>query len=99
VIVKGKKADESVTRYLTLAGRDGEHYRTALEPLDKAEAEMAAVEAARKRLEEKKDSGRPLPVWSLWEFRVYGLNLGLLMRHLTGVGTPQRLQGRVRAHR
>ena len=26
-----------------------------------------------------------------------GLNLGLLMRHLTGVGTPRSLQGRARA--
>ena len=26
-----------------------------------------------------------------------GMNLGLLMRHLTGVGTPRRLQGRARA--
>ncbi len=45
---------ESATRYLTLVGRDGEHYRAALELLDKAEAEMAAVAAARKRLEEKR---------------------------------------------
>ena len=27
---------------------------------------------------------------------VCGLNLGLLMRHLTGVGTPRSLQGRAR---
>ena len=44
----------SATRYLTLAGRDGEHYRAALKLLDKAEAEMAAVATARKRLEEKR---------------------------------------------
>ena len=48
------EAIESATRYLTLSGRDGEHYRAALELLDKAEAEMAAVEAARKRAEEKR---------------------------------------------
>ena len=29
---------------------------------------------------------------------VCGINLGLLMRHLTGVGTSRSLQGRVRAH-
>ena len=29
---------------------------------------------------------------------VSGFNLGLLMRHLTGVGTPRSLQGRVLAH-
>ena len=29
---------------------------------------------------------------------VCGFNLGLLMRHLTGVGTPRSLQGRVLAH-
>ena len=29
---------------------------------------------------------------------VCGFNLGLLLRHLTGVGTPRSLQGRVRAH-
>lgn len=48
------EAIESATRYLTLAGRDGKHYRAALELLDKAEAEMAAVEAAKNRLEEKR---------------------------------------------
>ena len=32
------EAVESVTRYLTTAGRDGEHYREALELLDRAEA-------------------------------------------------------------
>ena len=29
---------------------------------------------------------------------VCGFNLGLLVRHLTGVGTPRSLQGRVQAH-
>ena len=28
--------------------------------------------------------------------QVCGANLGLLMRHLTGVGTPRSLQGRAR---
>ena len=49
------EAIESATRYLTLVGREGEHYRAALELLDKAESEMAAVEAARRRLEEKRE--------------------------------------------
>ena len=43
-----------VTKYLTVAGRDGKYYRAALKLLDKAEAEMAAVEAARRRLEERR---------------------------------------------
>ena len=41
--------DEAITfatKYLTLAGRGGEHYRAALELLDKAELAMAAAEAA-----------------------------------------------------
>ena len=40
------EAIESVTKYLTLAGRDGEHYRDALELLDRAEQTKAAAEAA-----------------------------------------------------
>ena len=40
-----------LTKYLTLAGQDGEHYREALEMLNEAEA---AVEAARKRAEEER---------------------------------------------
>ena len=40
------EAVEAVTKYLTLAGRDGEHYREALELLDQAEQAKAAVEAA-----------------------------------------------------
>ena len=40
------EASASATRYLTLAGREGEHYRAALELLDKAELAMAAAEAA-----------------------------------------------------
>ena len=47
------EAIEAATKYLTLAGRDGEHYREALELLDQAEqakaAAEAAAEAARKR--------------------------------------------------
>ena len=39
-------AIDSVTRYLVAAGREGEHYREALELLDKAEAAKAAAEAA-----------------------------------------------------
>ena len=56
VLVRLELHDEavtSVTKYLTLAGRDGEHYRVALELLDKAEqskaAAVSAAEAARKR--------------------------------------------------
>ena len=47
------KAIEFVTRYLTLAGRDGEFYREALELLNDAEAAAsAAAEAARREAEE-----------------------------------------------
>ena len=35
-----------LTKYLTLAGQEGEHYREALEMLNEAEAEKAASEAA-----------------------------------------------------
>ena len=37
---------EAATKYLTLAGRDGEHYREALELLNQAEQAKAAAEAA-----------------------------------------------------
>ena len=40
------EAIETVTQYLTLVGRDGEHYREALELLTDAEAAKTAVEAA-----------------------------------------------------
>ena len=40
------EAIEFVTRYLTLAGRDGTHYREALRSLNSAEAAKAAAEAA-----------------------------------------------------
>ena len=40
------EAIASTTRYLTLAGREGEHYRAALELLDKAEQARAVAEAA-----------------------------------------------------
>ena len=40
------EAIETVTEYLTLVGRDGEHYREALELLTDAEAAKAATEAA-----------------------------------------------------
>ena len=39
-------AIEAATKYLTLAGRDGEHYREALELLDQVEQAKAAAEAA-----------------------------------------------------
>ena len=41
-------AIESITRYLTATGREGEHYRKALELLDKAELALAESEAAAK---------------------------------------------------
>ena len=40
------EAIEYATKYLTRAGRDGEHYREALELLDKVEQAKAAAEAA-----------------------------------------------------
>ena len=40
------EAIEAVTEYLTLVGRDGEHYREALELLTDTEAAKAALEAA-----------------------------------------------------
>ena len=45
------EAIESATRYLTLEGREGEHYRTALELLDRAEEARAAAEAEARRTE------------------------------------------------
>ena len=45
------EAIEYATKYLTLAGRDGAHYREALELLDQVEQAKAAAEAARKRAE------------------------------------------------
>ena len=45
------EAIESATRYLTLEGREGEHYRTALELLDRAEEEKATAEAEARRAE------------------------------------------------
>ena len=44
------EAIEFVTEYLTMAGRDGEFYREALELLNAAEAGQAAAETARARL-------------------------------------------------
>ena len=50
------EAIEFVTKYLTLAGRDGEHYREALRLLNEAEAARrraeAAAEVARRRAEQ-----------------------------------------------
>ena len=45
------EAIEYVTKYLTLAGRVGAHYREALELLSTAEAAKAAAEEARRRAE------------------------------------------------
>ena len=49
------EAIETATKYLTLTGRDGEHYREALELLDEIEQAKAAArkaaEAARRRAE------------------------------------------------
>ena len=45
------EAIASATRYLTLEGREGEHYRTALELLDLVEEEKAAAEAETRRAE------------------------------------------------
>ena len=45
------EAVEFVMKYLTLVGRDGEHYREALELLSTAEAAKAAAEEARGRAE------------------------------------------------
>ena len=44
------EAAESATKYLTLAGREGEHYRAALELLDAVEQAQSAAEAASRRL-------------------------------------------------
>ena len=52
------EAIEYATKYLTLAGRDGEHYREALELLDQAEQAKAAAEAARKRAEAAAEAAR-----------------------------------------
>ena len=52
------EAIESATRYLTLEGREGEHYRTALELLDRAEEEKATAEAETKQAEARARSVR-----------------------------------------
>ena len=49
-----EEAIEFVTRYLTIAGRQGEHYQDALRLLNAADAAKAAAEAARKRVEEER---------------------------------------------
>ena len=46
-----RPALESVKKYLTLAGRKGEHYRDALRLLDSAEEKLQQIEAKRKRIE------------------------------------------------
>ena len=45
------EAIKAATRYLTLEGREGEHFRTALELLDRPEKEMATAEAETRRTE------------------------------------------------
>ena len=50
------EAAESVTKYLTLAGREGKHYREALQLLDEAEAAKVAVEAAVERERKKAEA-------------------------------------------
>ena len=56
------EAIEYATKYLTRAGRDGAHYREALELLDQAEqakaAAEAAAEAARRRAEAAAEAAR-----------------------------------------
>ena len=50
------EAIEYVTKYLTLAGRVGAHYREALELLSTAEAAKAAAEAAKRMAEAAKNA-------------------------------------------
>ena len=50
------EAAESATKYLTLAGREGEHYREALQLLDEAEAAKVAAEAAAERERKKAEA-------------------------------------------
>ena len=50
---------EAATKYLTLAGRDGEHYREALELLNQAEQAKAAAEAAAKQKGKRLQRRRP----------------------------------------
>ena len=52
------EAVEFVMKYLTLAGRDGEHYREVLELLSTAEAAKAAAEEARRRAEAARVAAR-----------------------------------------
>ena len=52
------EAIEFVTKYLTLAGRDGEQYREALQLLNEAEAAKAEAEAARRRAEAAAEAAR-----------------------------------------
>ena len=55
------EAMESATRYLTLEGREGEHYRAALELLDQAEEEKATAEAETTRAEARARAIREAP--------------------------------------
>ena len=60
------EAMESVTRYLTTAGREGAHYRAALELLDRARIE--GEEAARRRAAEQRRAAEIGRVLTAMEF-------------------------------
>ena len=60
------EAVESVTRYLTMAGREGTHYRAALELLDRARIE--GEEAARRRAAEQQRAEEVGRVLAAMEF-------------------------------
>ena len=60
------EAVESVTRYLTTAGREGAHYRAALELLDRARIE--GEEAARRRVAEQQRAEEVGRVLAAMEF-------------------------------
>ena len=60
------EAIESVTRYLTMAGREGAHYRAALELLDRARIE--GEEAARRRAAEQQRAEEVGRVLAAMEF-------------------------------
>ncbi len=52
-------AIEASTRYLQEAGRQGEHYRTALEILDQAEVDLAAARRAKQQVSELEAAAGP----------------------------------------
>ena len=51
---------EAVKKYLTLAGRTGEHYRDALRLLDSAEEKIQEIEAKQRRIEIKRQRAEAL---------------------------------------